>query len=116
MSTLPIRNSFNRSRSQFIFVILILVSCLSFACARSETSADPGSVRPASEAVSEAVDINSATTGDLEKIPHIGPELAERIVAYRETYGPFSRPEQLLLIRGISEKRFREIRPLVRAH
>ena len=116
MSTLPIRNSFNRSRSPLIFVILVLVSSLSFACARPATYADASNVLPASEAVSDAVDVNSATREDLEKIPHIGPELAERIVAFRETYGPFTRPEQLLLVRGISEKRFREIRPLVRAH
>jgi DNA uptake protein ComE-like DNA-binding protein len=36
-------------------------------------------------------------------------------VAHRETYGRFGRPEELLLVRGMSEQSFREIRHLLRA-
>jgi len=46
----------------------------------------------------------------LEKLPGIGRGLAERIVEHREKYGPFRRPEHLIMVRGISDKRFRALR------
>ncbi len=39
--------------------------------------------------------------------------MAERIVAHREKYGPFRRPEHLMMVRGISDKKFREIQSLI---
>ena len=61
-----------------------------------------------------AVNINNASAAEIEKLPHIGRKTAEAIVAFREENGPFRRPEHLLLIRGISEKRFAEIRQVLR--
>ena len=61
-----------------------------------------------------SININTASANDLEKLPHIGRKTAEAIVAFREENGPFRRPEHLLLIRSISEKRFAEIGPFLR--
>ncbi len=61
-----------------------------------------------------AVNINTASADQFEKLPHIGRKTAEAIVAFRAENGPFRRPENLLLIRGISEKRFAEIRQYLR--
>lgn len=62
-----------------------------------------------------AVDINTATAAELEKLPDIGPNLARRIVEYRERFGRFRKPEHLMLVQGISEQRFRKIRHLIKA-
>jgi competence protein ComEA len=51
----------------------------------------------------------------LEKLPGIGPAFAARIVEQRERYGPFRRAEHLMLVRGISERRFRQLRPFISA-
>lgn len=40
--------------------------------------------------------------------------LAERIINYRETNGRFRRTEHLMMVRGISDRKFRELRSLVR--
>ena len=59
------------------------------------------------------ININTASTKELETLPGIGKSLAERIVEHREKYGPFRRPEQLIAVRGISDRRFRALRDLV---
>ena|SRR2546425_962920 len=56
------------------------------------------------------ININTASVKELEKLPGIGKGLAERIVEHREKYGPFRRPEHLIMMRGISDKRFRALR------
>ena len=61
----------------------------------------------------ERININTAATKDLETLPGIGKGLAERIVDHREKYGPFRRPEHLIIVRGISDKRFRALRELI---
>ncbi|MBX3243383.1 MAG: helix-hairpin-helix domain-containing protein [Acidobacteria bacterium] len=64
--------------------------------------------------IPDAVNINTATVAELTRIPYIGERTAERIVAFRSEHGPFRRPEDLLLVQGISDQRFRQIRHLVR--
>ena len=61
----------------------------------------------------ERININAASTKDLERLPGIGKGLAERIVDHREKYGPFRRPEHLIIMRGISDRRFRALRDLI---
>jgi competence protein ComEA len=60
------------------------------------------------------IDINQATANDLQKLPGIGPSLAKQIVAYREKHGPFRRIEDLMAIKGIGFKKWKEIKPYVR--
>ncbi len=48
------------------------------------------------------VNVNTASAGELEALPGIGPVLAQRIVQYREQNGPYNGPEDLVKVRGIS--------------
>ena len=90
---------------------LILVACLlASACARQ--SSVPFSDTPVT--AEYAININTATLDELQRIPHVGEKVAARIIEHREINGPFRRVEHLMLIQGISDKRFRKIRPLVR--
>ncbi len=57
------------------------------------------------------VNINRASASELERLPHIGPSLAGRIVAHRERHGPFRRIEDLRQVNGIAEKTLARIRP-----
>jgi competence protein ComEA len=59
------------------------------------------------------ININTASVAELEQLAGIGPGLAERIVTYRQEHGRFRRAEHLLMVRGISERKFREIRSMI---
>ncbi len=59
------------------------------------------------------VDLNTATQQQLERVPGIGPVLAERILRYRAQYGPFRRIEELMLIEGIGPRTFELLKPYV---
>jgi competence ComEA-like helix-hairpin-helix protein len=64
-------------------------------------------------AATPRININTASARELEKLPGIGKGLAARIVEHREKYGLFRRPEHLIMVRGISDKRFRTLRNLI---
>jgi competence protein ComEA len=49
------------------------------------------------------IDINSASSEDLEVLPEIGPALAGRIAEYRAANGPFKNVESLLDVRGVGK-------------
>ncbi|MEJ5328561.1 MAG: helix-hairpin-helix domain-containing protein [Desulfobaccales bacterium] len=51
------------------------------------------------------VELNTASAADLERLPGLGPELARRIVAYREQHGPFRRLEDLTAVKGIGPQK-----------
>jgi competence protein ComEA len=54
--------------------------------------------------------LNTATAGQLQRVPGIGPALAGRIVEFRTKKGKFKRIEDLLAVPGISEKKWRALR------
>jgi len=62
---------------------------------------------------SPRINLNTASARELEKLPGIGRALAARIIEHREKYGPFRRPEHLIIVRGISDRRFRALRDLI---
>jgi competence protein ComEA len=64
---------------------------------------------------SSLININTATRAELEKLPGVGKVTAERIVAQREQYGPFRRVEHLMMVRGVSDRKFRALRPMITA-
>jgi competence protein ComEA len=67
-----------------------------------------------SPAINSAININTASAENLEKLPHVGPKLANEIISFRERHGYFRRPEQLMLIRGFSDARYREVRDFIK--
>lgn len=60
------------------------------------------------------ININLASAQELEKLPGVGPKIAQRIVKQRTKFGRFRRSENLLLVKGINDKSFRKIRSLVK--
>ena len=68
---------------------------------------------PAPAAESGVVNINTASLEELTRLPRVGSVVAARILEHREENGRFTRPDDLMLVRGIGEKTYELIRPYV---
>jgi len=88
------------------FTLLLTLVLSSFACSQTHFVSTSGTA----ETLPSAVNINTASVDELQRIPHIGEKIAEKIIAYRQANGPFRRVEHVMLISGISDTRFRKIR------
>ena len=59
------------------------------------------------------VSLNSATLEQLDALPGVGPALAQQIITYRETQGPFTSIDELDEVSGIGTAKLEQLRPLV---
>jgi len=57
------------------------------------------------------IDLNLSPADSMELIPGIGPMLASRIVAYRDSVGPFREVADVIQVRGIGIKTYEKIKP-----
>ncbi|HEY8459158.1 MAG TPA: helix-hairpin-helix domain-containing protein [Blastocatellia bacterium] len=62
----------------------------------------------------ERININAASAEELRELPGIGPALASRIVEHRRKHGMFRRPQDIVIVRGMSAKLYRRIAHLIR--
>lgn len=70
----------------------------------------PGSAGSGSAAIVGLVNINTADQSQLDTLPGIGPALAQRIIQYRETNGPFKTIEDIKNVSGIGDKNFEKLK------
>lgn len=59
------------------------------------------------------INLNTATSAELDSLPSIGPVLAERILSFRQQKGRFTSVSQLKDIEGIGPKKYEGIKDLV---
>lgn len=78
-------------------------------------TAPPATEPPAAAApaVTFPLDLNRATAAELEQIPEMQPELAEKIVAFRQQIQAFSSVYELLYVDGMTEAYFVQFRDYV---
>ena len=59
------------------------------------------------------LNINTATAEELETLPKIGPQMAQRIIDYRKAHGGFASVDALQNVKGIGEKTLEKLRPFI---
>lgn len=69
--------------------------------------------RPDSLLSGERIDLNTAPEKDLARLPGIGESRAADIVAYRQEYGPFESPEELMEVKGIGAGIFEKLKDYI---
>jgi competence protein ComEA len=95
-------------------LVAAIVITLGAAAGTGTARAQETAPRPAAAAANAApINLNSASVDQLEALPGIGRATAERIVEYRQKSGGFKKAEDLMNVRGIGEKSFLKLKPLV---
>ena len=61
----------------------------------------------------QKTNLNTASAQELTNLRGIGPKMAEAIIAYRESHGPFKSVEELVEVKGIGEKLMTSLRDQV---
>ncbi len=59
------------------------------------------------------VDLDHASEREIDALPRVGPALARRIVAHRDSFGPFGSMEALGVVKGVGPATLRRLAPLV---
>jgi competence ComEA-like helix-hairpin-helix protein len=85
-----------------IFIALFLVATMSAA-------AMPADNAPAPAATAGVVNINTADVAQLSLLPRIGTKVAQRIVDYRSEHGAFAKTSDLMQVKGIGDKSFKNL-------
>lgn len=92
-------------RAKRLHRTLAVILCLGLALTTMSAVAQQSKSIPA-----EKVNLNTATSEQLQTLPGIGPALAKTIIDYRAKTGKFTKIEELLNVKGIGEKKFQQIK------
>jgi competence protein ComEA len=93
-----------------VFALVLLLAGIASTAGAQVATQEKTTAQPAAAAL---VNLNTATAADLAKLPGIGPAVAARIVEYRQKNGSFKKIEELMNVKGIGEKTFLKLKPLV---
>lgn len=59
------------------------------------------------------ININTASVEKLQELPRIGEKIAQRIVDFRKENGKFEKIEEIMKVKGISEKIFKGMKDMI---
>src|SRR5208283_3871120 len=80
-----------------------LLSCLLILCCAATVLAKR-------KPPTHPINLNTASSGELQQVPGIGPSTADKILEMRKSYGSFKSVDDLLAIRGIGAKKLEKMR------
>lgn len=96
-----------------LLVILAIVALAATVTAADQKAAAPAKPAAAKTTPAAPVNLNTATQAQLETLPGIGAKAAQRILEYRQKNGNFKKVEDLMNVKGIGEKAFLKLKPLL---
>jgi len=101
-------------RSSLLMALVLILTAFSAQSLAQTTAAPAQTGKPAKEAPLQAsLNLNTATAAELEALPGVGPAIAARILEYRQKQGGFKKIEDLMNVRGVGEKMFLSLKPMI---
>ena len=99
-----------------LVIVATLTACVGAASRPVDAATGPvvqTQTPPPAQPEAASVNLNTATQAQLEKLPGVGAAVALRIIEYRQRSGGFKKVEDLMNVRGIGEKTFLKLKPLL---
>jgi competence protein ComEA len=98
-----------KTKQFFTLLVILAMTVVSTAATGGLAAAE----NRAAAGGDKLVNINSADAAQLATLPQIGPKMAQRILDYRKSNGSFKRVQDLMKVKGIGEKVFAKLQPLI---
>ena len=103
-------------RATLVSISIVFMAITAFMCG-SDSSAMAAQARSSKDkpahVVTTPVNLNTATAADLQNLPGIGAATAKLIIEHRQKNGGFKKIEELMNVKGIGEKTFLKLKPMV---
>jgi len=93
-------------RKATIGALLVIASLAAMPARDAKAAAATGSAD-----ASGVINVNSASAEQIAFLPRVGLKLAQRVVEYRKSNGPFKKIEDLMEVKGVGEKLFVALKP-----
>jgi comEA protein len=101
----PSTNSFKKGlkmQKSRILAVILMALAVTVVAGAAENSQPSG-----------VVNINTASSDELQLLPRVGPALAGRIIEFREANGPFQTVDEILAVKGVGESSFEKLEPWI---
>ena len=76
--------------------------------------AEESSTAAETSAADARINLNTASLEELDSLPGIGPATAKLILEYRQQYGGFAAPEEIMNVKRIGEKTYEKLKDRIR--
>jgi competence protein ComEA len=95
------------------WLMILAVVALAAVTTAAEQKSPSAPAKSAAGSTAAPINLNTATQAQLETLPGVGAAMAQRILEYRQKNGSFKKIEDLMNVKGIGEKAFLKLKPLL---